>query len=200
MRTDNTVLETKSLSSLPKEKDKSVFKELLTSNLDFKTSRNNGYERYYWHAFPAKFPPGIPRLFIENLTAIKDLVLDPMAGSCTTLLEAAFHQRDSIGFEIDPLSLIIGKAKFQRFKLEDAYHLGNSVIYRAVNIYQNHRNYLEDQLKERFDEETSDFLDYWFSKETQLELLALIREIEKVADDAITKENMPIIGWMEMGI
>lgn len=185
MRTDNTVLETKSLNSLPKERDKSVFKELLTSNLDFKTSRNNGYERYYWHAFPAKFPSEIPRVFIENMTAVKDLVLDPMAGSCTTLLEAAFHQRNSIGFEIDPLSLIIGKAKFQRFKLEDAYHLGNSVIYRAVNIYQNHKKDLENQLKERFDEETSNFLDYWFSKETQLELLALIREIENVEDDAI---------------
>lgn len=96
MRTDNTVPETKSVNSLPKERDKSVFKELLTSNLDFKASSNNGYDRYYWHAFPAKFPSEIPRLFIENLTTVKDLVLDPMAGSCTTLLEAAFHQRNSI--------------------------------------------------------------------------------------------------------
>lgn len=185
MRTDNTALETQSLSGLSGKRDEGVFKKLLTSDLDFKTSRNNGYQRYYWHAFPAKFPQELPRLFIENLTEVNELVLDPMAGSCTTLLEAAFLQRDSIGFEIDPLSLIIGKAKFQRFKLEDSYHSGKSVIYRAVNIYQNHRKDLEDQLKERFDEETSDFFDYWFSKETQLELLALIGEIEKVEDDAI---------------
>jgi len=185
MRTDNTALETKYLRSLPDERAKHVFKKLLTSDLDFKTSRNNGYQRYYWHAFPAKFPQELPRLFIESLTEVKELVLDPMAGSCTTLLEAAFLQRDSLGLEIDPLSLILGKAKYQRFKLEDSYHLGNSVIYQAVNLYQNQRKNLEDQLKQRFDKETSDFLDYWFSKETQLELLALIGEIEKIEDNAI---------------
>ena len=51
---------------------------------------------------------------------------------------------------------------------------------------------LEDQLKERFDEETSDFLNYWFLKETQLELLALIREIENLEDGAI-KEFLKLV-------
>jgi len=184
MSTDNAWLE-KSLCGLVKERDKNIFKELLTSDLSFKTTGNNGCQRYYWHAFPAKFPRELPRLFIQHLTTTNDIVLDPMAGSCTTLLEAAFLDRDSIGFDIDPLSLIIGKAKFQHFALEDAYHSGKSVIHRAVALKQNHQEILEKELKKKFDEETYNFIEYWFSSETQLELLSLIEEIEKVEDDAV---------------
>ena len=185
MRTDEALLNTSPLNSLVMERDKCGFKELLTSDLDFKASRNNNSQRYYWHAFPAKFPPELPRLFIENLTEEKEVVLDPMAGSCTTLLEAVFMHREAIGFEIDPLSLMVGNAKFQRFSPEDAYQLGNSIIYKAADRYQHHGETLENQLKERFDEETATFLDYWFLKETQLELLALREEIETIPDDAL---------------
>jgi DNA modification methylase len=192
MRTDKADIKTECCSGLKEESNKRIFKELLTSDLDFKTPRNNNSQRYYWHAFPAKFPPELPRLFIEHLTEVKDIVLDPMAGSCTTLLEAAFLQRDSLGFEIDPLSLIVGRAKFQHFSAEDAFHSGNSIVYKAAASYQNEKKYLEDQLKARFDEETSGFLDYWFLKETQLELLALIREIENLEDGAI-KEFLKLV-------
>lgn len=65
---------------------------------------------------------------INNLSSIGEVVLDPMAGSCVTILEAALLERDAIGFDIDPLSLILGKAKFQHFKINEAYHEGNTVI------------------------------------------------------------------------
>ncbi len=168
-----------------KEIPKEIFYRLLTSDLDFKNSQNNNFNRHYWHAFPAKFPPELPRLFIENLTATTEIVLDPMAGSCVTLLEAALLGREALGFDIDPLSLIIGKAKFQHFKLEEAYHDGNSVIQKAAQFFQYHRTELEEQLKAKFDDETSEFIDYWFKKETQLELLALLTEIEKIEDERI---------------
>jgi DNA modification methylase len=78
-----------------KELPKEVFYRLLTSDLDFKNSQNNNFNRHYWHAFPAKFPPELPRLFIENLTDTTGIVLDPMAGSCVTLLEAALLKSGS---------------------------------------------------------------------------------------------------------
>ena len=34
------------------------------------------------------------------------------------------------------------------------------------------------------DEKTREFIDYWFARETQVELMALLREIRTVADDA----------------
>lgn len=183
-RTGNFNAHTKA-GNIEKEIQKKIFFQLLTSNLDFKNSQNNNLNRHYWHAFPAKFPPEIPRLFIENLTDKKAIILDPMAGSCVTLLEAALLGREAIGFDIDPLSLIVGKAKFQNFKIETAYNEGNSVIQRAAQLIQHCREKLEEQLKTRFDEETSQFIDYWFKKETQLELLSLLIEIDKIPDEEI---------------
>jgi hypothetical protein len=44
---------------------------------------------------------------------------------------------------------------------------------------------LNRELKARFDQATRDFLDYWFLKETQLELLSLIVSIGKITDPLI---------------
>jgi DNA modification methylase len=169
-----------------------IFEKLLKSNLDFNTSNNDCEQRHFWHAFPAKFPWELPKLFIENLTQINEKVLDPMAGSCTTLIEASLLNRVAIGFDIDPLSLIIGKAKFQKFSPILAVDMAHLVLKEAKERFDFHKDTLISELKERFDNETLSFLDHWFLKETQLELLALIREIEKLEDEAI-KQFMMLI-------
>ena len=51
---------------------------------------------------PATFPPAIPNFYIRWLTDPADLVLDPFAGSGTTLLEARRLGRRAIGVEIKP--------------------------------------------------------------------------------------------------
>ncbi len=179
-----------------KRKDNAAQRELceqlLQTNLDFKSSRNNHEPRHYWHAFPAKFPWQLPKLFIENLTPVAGRVLDPMAGSCTTLLEASLLNRESVGFDIDPLSLIIGRAKFQRFSPDSAVETAYRVLKEAREKFDFFKDKLKDALKKRFDPETLSFLDYWFLEDTQLELLALIREIEKIADEAIKQFLMLI--------
>jgi DNA modification methylase len=69
------------------------------------------YASHNFHSFPAKFPPQLPQKFIEWLTAPEDLVLDPMMGSGTSILEAFLLGRRGIGFDIDPLALRLCKAK-----------------------------------------------------------------------------------------
>ena len=39
------------------------------------------------------------------------VVLDPMMGSGTTILEAYLAERKGIGFDIDPLAIMISKVK-----------------------------------------------------------------------------------------
>lgn len=83
---------------------------LLSEDLGFHDAPvNNG--RHNFHSFPAKFPPQLSRLFIENLTSPGDIVLDPMAGSGTTIVEAVSTGRTRLGFDIDPLALLISKVK-----------------------------------------------------------------------------------------
>ena len=77
---------------------------VLAEDLEFHGMRT-AYATHNLHSFPAKFPPQLPRKFILSLTEPGDTVLDPMAGSGTTLLEARLAGRHAIGFDIDPLAL-----------------------------------------------------------------------------------------------
>src|SRR4030067_1562116 len=83
---------------------------LLKSDLDFHSQSGHNL-MHNFHSFPAKFPPQLPRKFIDALTQPGDVVLDPMLGSGTTILEAFLAGRKGIGFGIDPFALKISKKK-----------------------------------------------------------------------------------------
>ena len=75
---------------------------LLTGDLDFH-GNDAGYASHNYHPFPAKFPPPLPRTFIRGLTRPGDVVMDPMMGSGTTVVEAYLLDRQAKGYDIDPL-------------------------------------------------------------------------------------------------
>jgi DNA modification methylase len=79
---------------------------LLGSDLNFHDSKKKNISHNF-HSFPAKFPPELPRKFIDSLTLPGDIVLDPMNGSGTTTLEAFLSNRKALGFDIDPLAIKI---------------------------------------------------------------------------------------------
>lgn len=163
---------------------KSTLDKLLQSNLDFEKSGER-VSRHAWHSFPAKFPPELPKYFIQNLTQPGENILDPMAGSCTTLLESVNLNRKAYGFEIDPLSIIIGRAKLQNIDKIEAYKTGKNILEFAKLSLLNKKNDIENTFRNRFDDKTIEFLEYWYLKETQLELVSLITEIEKVENKNI---------------
>ena len=154
---------------------------LLNSDLNFH-DKNSSYGSHNFHSFPAKFPPQLPRKFIESLTEPGDLVLDPMSGSGTTILEAYLSGRQAIGFDIDPLALIISRVKVTPLEIEKLAIASQNVLTQARNELKNRRQHLEQARAFRWDDVTLTFIDYWFAKETQFELLALIQAIEQVAD------------------
>jgi DNA modification methylase len=63
------------------------------------------------HPYPAKFIPHIPRRLIEEYSSVGDLVLDPMCGSGTTMVEAAALNRRSIGTDLNPVAVLVSRAK-----------------------------------------------------------------------------------------
>jgi DNA modification methylase len=80
--------------------------DLLTDHdLDFH-QQDSSYASHNFHAFPAKFPPQLPSLFIQALTEPGDLVLDPMQGSGTTTIEASLSGRCPLGSNIELISYI----------------------------------------------------------------------------------------------
>ncbi len=162
-------------------------RQLLDSDLDFAKSANGKGSRHSWHAFPAKFPPELPRLFIENLTDRGEIVLDPMAGSCTTLIEAAVAGRKAVGFDIDPLSLLVGAAKGSRFSVDHLKNTGHRVLRSAYARFKSRRSELKTQLTKRFDADDQAFLDYWFGRTLQLELLAILEQIEELPESPVRR-------------
>jgi DNA modification methylase len=175
------VVQAKDIESLELLYGREKLEVLLKSDLDFKNDNNNNI-RHSWHAFPAKFPPKLAQVFIKNLSEENDIVLDPMMGSCTTLLEAGLLKRNCYGFDIDPLSVITGKAKFQVIDSIKTISLSNQILSNAIKKIDSN-SISESEFMERFDSETIKFINYWFPQKTQYELLALIQEIEKVVEE-----------------
>ncbi len=158
-----------------------TLQKLLQADLGFHGA-NGKYATHGWHPFPAKFPPQLPHLFIETLSAPGETILDPMLGSGTTLVEAQRLGRRAIGCDIDPLARMISAAKLAPVNPMDALITGREILEEARRIYRLHLEELEADRLSRFDPKTLSFVDYWFPMQQQLELLSLLKCIETLAD------------------
>lgn len=156
--------------------------KLLQSDLNFHNHKSNN-SSHNFHSFPAKFPPQLPKFFIEKLTKPNEIILDPMVGSGTTLVEAYFLNRKSIGFDIDPLAIKITKVKTTPFNKNDLIKYCLRIYNRAKEDYINNKNKLIDLLNIFFDSKSREFIDYWFLPETQLELISLLNQIKMIKEE-----------------
>lgn len=153
---------------------------LLGGELNFH-GEGTGYASHDLHAFAAKFPPQLPRAFIRGLTEPGEIILDPMMGSGTAVVEAVLEGRRGIGLDIDPLALRLTQVKTTP---SDPQALGSAaykVILRAKKLTTNGYK-IDRALATRFDDRTKAFIDYWFAETTQRELMALVLAIQEIAD------------------
>ncbi len=156
----------------------------LQANLDFHGA-DSSYGAHAWHPFPAKFPPQLPRFFIEELSSPDDTVLDPMLGSGTTLVEAVRLGRRAVGCDIDPLARMISAAKLTPIDPAAVLCAGRKILAVAKCDYLNDVDQLQQMLGFRFDADTLEFLNYWFLPQHQLELLSILRNIESLPESEI---------------
>jgi SAM-dependent methyltransferase len=75
------------------------------------TAAGNLYATHGLHAFAARCPPPLAGWAISQFTKPGQTVLDPMAGSGTTMVEACLLGRVARGADIDPLARLIAKTK-----------------------------------------------------------------------------------------
>jgi len=75
----------------------------------------------------AKFPHSLPSLFIESFTDKGDTILDPFAGSGTTMIVAEKLGRNSIGIELNPKYAELIKKRFEPY-LKQAKLIGKTKL------------------------------------------------------------------------
>ena len=135
-----------------------------------KTRKDTSYITHGYHRYPAKFIPQIVSRLVEKYTKEGDLVVDPFGGCGTTLVESKVMCRPSIGVDINPVAVLITKAK-------------NTPIESAKIQEQ----FLK--LKEKidsFDKTTKvktpehERIDYWFKYKEKRKLAFLFSEISKI--------------------
>lgn len=154
---------------------------LLSRDLTFKGQKTN-YASHNIHAFAAKFPPQLPRLFIRELTRPGDVVLDPMVGSGTAIVEAILADRHAIGVDLDPLAVIIAQVKSMRLNLPQCVNLGTKLLHEAKKSFVLSG---DKELSCYYSPQTYEFFKYWFKPHTIAELHALIQAIDEVRQPAI---------------
>jgi hypothetical protein len=171
------------LADFPKKLSKRErLSALLEAELNFH-GEDSGYASHDLHSFAAKFPPQLPGTFIRGLTNPGDIILDPMMGSGTTVVEALLQGRQGIGLDIDPLALHLGRAKTMKV---DRHHVRESLsmVLTTANRLLGEKSRIDESLSEFFDRQTKIFVDYWFLPEIQRELMALVLAMKRVTDRA----------------
>jgi adenine-specific DNA methylase len=124
--------------------------------------------------------PGIALEFLAE--AERPLrVLDPMMGSGTVLAVALAHGHTAIGVDIDPLAVLISRVWTSAIKKQEVRDKATEVLGRARDIFSGLA--VRDAYPPRADEETREFVRYWFDSYARQQLTALAIAIGRVRDE-----------------
>lgn len=122
-----------------------------------------------------------PDIAIDRLGSIDAkqsvTVLDPMCGSGTTLVEAASQGHSAIGFDVDPLAVLMSSVATTLVDTELVISVARKVIECAA---------ASTRSKPRWDDpETIKFAEFWFADKQRTELNRLSQQIDTVDDKKI---------------
>ena len=79
-------------------------------NWDFNL-HDTKYLTHGFHAYPAKMIPQIADKLLSEFGKNANVVFDPFCGTGTSLVESKLRNIDSIGFDLNPLALLIANVK-----------------------------------------------------------------------------------------
>lgn len=144
--------------------------------------------------FPAKLHTPLVAWAITRYTRPGDIVLDPFCGCGTVVLEATLRGRQAVGFDVDPYSALIARAKasppapraFQ--KAAQALETSLRAVRRHDGFYDRlaksdiSESYFRQQLRS-LDELGLPRADHWFKRYVLLDLLRIRRRLTRRRDD-----------------
>jgi hypothetical protein len=130
------------------------------------------------HPFPARMAASIPWNELRTATKRPLRVLDPMAGSGTTLVVARTLGHESIGFDTDPLAVLLAHV----WCADVDEHSTRQVAERVLEVARKRARVIS--LREAYpldaNDETRKFVRYWFDDTNRRQLAALASAILEV--------------------
>jgi len=144
---------------------------------DFKKDNTKEFTHCF-HSYPAMMIPQVARRLIDKYGKKSRCLFDPYCGTGTSLVEANLKNINAIGTDLNPLARLIAKTKTNPINTQilDLYlkDFNDSIFSYRFGISQSSSIVLP-----KFPN-----IDYWFSKDVQLQLAIIKRYIEKINDDA----------------
>ena len=134
------------------------------------------------HPFPARMAPGLALdVFAKNNPRLR--ILDPMSGSGTVLAVAQSKGHFATGVDIDPLSVLISRVWTTSVNLETLQEQGDKVLECARGQFDMFRE--SDAFPKSSDDETQDFVKFWFDDNARRQLTLLASAIHEVQEEEI---------------
>ncbi len=120
--------------------------------------------RHRIHPYPAMLHPLLVDFLVDKYAKKGDVIFDPFCGSGVTLLQSKINGYESVGFDINPLALLIARAKtqtYQKRKLLKEFKDLKKSLCRNTSLLFDERQIDIPQIKN---------MDYWYSKEVANDL------------------------------
>lgn len=147
------------------------------------------------HPFPARMAPEIA---LKSLKALPSdaVVLDPMTGSGTVLRQAVLNGHTAIGFDMDPLAVLMSNAWTQPVCFSTLEELCHWLIKsaRALPAAKVKLPWIDN------DRETKKFVKYWFAapQKTALRRLAYVLATSRKLKDHSHEANLLRIAFSKL--
>jgi DNA modification methylase len=134
------------------------------------------------HKYPATMLPQIGIEILKELNVKNGTLLDPYCGSGSSFasgIECGFT--DMHGFDINPLAVLISKAKFTKVSINELFE--TKITFRN-NVY----DFLKDENNaETIKRPQITNIDFWFSKEVIYHLTVIKHFIDSISDGNIRR-------------
>ena len=168
-----------------------VSAEVLSQSWEY-TDSDTRYLTHNIHRYSGKFIPQIAARAISLLTRPGELVLDPYCGSGTTLLESALLGRSGIGIDLNPLAVLIARAKTTPISEAALKQLAPNLSHvLPITEVETSPRLFRDQDEERFHLDERDlrfgcsWYRKWFQPRVLEDLIAIDLGIEGIDDYAL---------------
>ena len=147
----------------------------------------DGFANYHW--YPARFIPQLAGVIINYFSEPDDVILDPFCGSGTTLVEAFRFGRRGVGIDLNPIGILMTKAKLTAFdkKSFDSYRREleekTKVKMNSYNLFSNKQT---EELSVPNYQENKD----WYHNRTLRELASIWATIREYSQSKYYKVGL----------